>query len=540
MLVIDDVKNALLSKYPHLNLDKVVFEPCRHHELGDLSTNAVMVLKKQGDFESFIVDFLTNHPIVETVNTTKGFINIRLKKEFWVEILKNILKDGELKPHLEGQGKTINVEYVSVNPTGPLHIGHARNAVFGDMIASLFDYFGYHVTREYYVNDAGGQIDALVSSVQLRIKELNQHPITDKDFSADMYRGTYLIPVAEKVQQEKPTHLKSFIVERMMEAISHDLKDLGIHIDTFTSEQNILNQGYLEKAFKILHKRGDLYHGVLPPPKGHDGDWEEREQLLFKSTTYGDDTDRPLQKHDGTWTYFAGDVAYHLYKISRHYDVLIDVFGADHAGHILKLQSAVHAMSGGNTPLHIRTCQMVNFLDQGVPLRMSKRAGNFVTLRDLIERIGKDPIRFMMASRHPSTTFDFDFEKVVEKTKENHLFYIQYAHARICSVLKRAKSHGIEPLFHEHLLSDDDVFLIKMMYDFSRQMVLSLKHLEPHRICQYLYDLATHFHQFWEKNRLLNVDEPVITQHRLAVVVGVQKIIQRAFKVLKIDPLDEL
>ncbi len=539
-MIDSDIKAALLLKNPHLNLDKVVCEPCRHHDFGDLSTNAAMVLKKQGDFENFIVDFLVTHPIVESVNTIKGFINIRLKKEFWVNVLKDILKNREIKTDLEGQGKTVNIEYVSVNPTGPLHIGHARNAVFGDVIAGIFEYFGYGVTREYYVNDAGGQIDALVKSVELRVKELNGHTITEEDFSQDMYRGSYLIPIAKHVLAENPQNIKPFVIAHMMGAISDDLKDLGIQMDIFTSEHDILSQGFLDKAFKILNERGDLYQGVLPPPKGHDGEWEERDQLLFKSTTYGDDVDRPLQKHDGAWTYFAGDVAYHLYKLSRHYDTLIDVFGADHAGHILKLQSAVHAMSNGKTSLQIRTCQMVNFLDKGVPLRMSKRAGNFVTLRDLIERIGKDPIRFMMTSRHPSTTFDFDFDKVVEKTKDNHLFYIQYAHARICSVLRRALSHGIDPLLHEDLLSKDDLFLIKMMFDFSRQMLLSLKHLEPHRICQYLYDLATHFHQFWENNRLLDVEQPTLTQHRLAVVVGVQIIIQQAFKVLKIDPLDEL
>jgi arginyl-tRNA synthetase len=482
-----------------------------------------------------------------------GFINITLKPDFWQRQLLTILQTGTAYGNSDIGGKQkVNVEYVSANPTGPMHTGHGRNAVLGDAIASLLQKVGYEVCREYYINDAGGQIDALARSVYLRYKE-------------GMYGADYLVPAGQelatlkgdvwigKPESEWIEEIRQFSVQAMMALIRQDLDALGVHMDVFTSEKHLVDGGGVEKVLKVLEEKGDLYVGTLERPKGHDvEDWEPRPQTLFRATAYGDDVDRPLKKSDGSWTYFASDIAYHFDKFQRGFTQMIDVLGADHGGYVKRIQAATAAVTGGQGHAEVKTCQMVNFMENGVPIKMSKRAGTFIKLRDVTDRVGKDVTRFIMLTRRHDMGIDFDFAKVVEQTRDNPVFYVQYAHARVCSVLR----HGLTllpdalddlPIINVSLLTDEsELEMIKLLANWPRQVEVAALIREPHRIAYFLHDVAAAFHVLWNKGkdqthlRFIDTNDHPMTIARLALVKGVATVIASGLNLFGITPLEEM
>lgn len=554
-----------------LDLSRVTAEPPKDPSHGDIATNAAMVLAKPAGqnprqlAELIALELRKNPQITHVDIAGPGFINLTLKSEFWQARLLDILEAGpSYGDSTKGKGDLVNVEYVSTNPTGPMHAGHGRNAVLGDAIASLLKKVGYSVVREYYVNDAGGQTNALARSVYLRYLETLGHPLTVDAFGPDMYGGEYLIPVAEElaardgakwVNQPESQWLsifREFAVEAMLIRIRQDLALLDIEMDVYTSERALVERGGIEEMLSLLKARGDLYIGVLEKPRGHDDeDWEPRPQTLFRATVYGDDVDRPLQKSDGSWTYFAGDIAYHLNKFNRGFHQMIDVLGADHSGYFKRLQSAVTAVTGGKGAVEIKVCQMVNFMENGVPVRMSKRAGTFITLKDVVDRVGKDAVRFMMLTRRQDMPIDFDFVKVLEQARENPVFYVQYAHARICSVLRHAQTIFPEPTDWSqvkfNLLSDPtELEVIRLLAGWPRQVDVAALVGEPHRIATYLYEVAGLFHTLWNKGkeqtqlRFIDPENRSLTFARLGLVKAVATVIASGLHIFGITPAEEM
>ncbi len=563
----DFIEQSLKEISPSISTDKVVLEPTKDISHGDLASNAAMVCAKMADMAprdlatKLIEKILTHDAVVDAEIAGPGFINIKLKPSALQNELNQILAHLSTYGNASiGAGKSAQVEYVSTNPTGPMHIGHGRNAVLGDTIASLLQKVGYKVSREYYVNDAGGQTIALARSAYVRYREALGEAISDDDFDQDMYKGDYLVPVGvalaelygdkllNKPESEWFEIVRLFAIDEMMNYIRADLKMLGIVME-YASETALTKDGWVTKALKVLEAKGDVYTGALEKPKGHQvDDWEERPQTLFRATTYGDDIDRALQKSDGAWTYFAGDVGYHYYKISRNYDVLVNILGFDHVGYVKRLTSAVKALKADQY-YAIKTCQMVNFLDNGQPVRMSKRAGAFITIQQLVERVGCDAVRFMMVSRHQDMTIDFDFKKAVEQSKDNPLFYIQYAHARIHSVLRHAtqifgKLPKAESL--ECLNDEAELTLIKGLIQWPRVVVSAAHHLEPHRVANYLYDLAGLFHSLWNKGkdntqlRFIDEKSPSQTAARLVLLRATVSILAEGLDLLGITPMEEM
>ncbi len=574
--IIKTLESLDLVSGPNVPFDwqkKITVEPARESHHGDLATNAAMVLAKPlGQSPKILAQNLANH-LIQNPHILKaevagpGFINLFLDPDFWRQQLKNILEQGvHYGDSTMGQGKTVNVEFVSANPTGPLHAGHGRNAVLGDTIAALLSKVGYRVCREYYVNDAGGQIQALGKSVYLRYRQACGEPIRDQDFGTDMYAADYLIPLAEKIfkkegkdwlNQPEEKWMPAFCqqaVSEMLDLIRQDLQDLGIQMDVYTSEKQLVEEKQVEKTLALLEQRGDIYQGVLNPPKGHTiEDWEPRPQTLFRATHYGDDVDRPLRKSDESWTYFAGDVAYHAYKYHRGFSHMINIFGADHSGYVKRLQSAVQAITEDQVSFEIKVCQMVNFLDKGVPVRMSKRAGTFITLRDVIDRVGKDATRFMMVCRHQDMPIDFDFSKVIEQNRENPIFYIQYAHARIHSVLRHSQEifpdlnlENLSQISLDILTDEHELSMIKILVHWPRQVEIAAQMREPHRIANFLYDVAATFHSLWNKGkehmhlRFIDPHNLEQTKARLALIMATAFVLASGLKVLGITPIEEM
>jgi arginyl-tRNA synthetase len=548
-----------------LSRKAVAVEPPRDAAHGDLATNAAMVLAKPAGSNPRAVAGLIA-PKLELLDEVAGvevagpgFINIRLHGDVWRQELGTILSDGaQYGASAMGREQRVNVEYVSANPTGPMHMGHCRGAVVGDALASLLEYAGYQVIREYYVNDAGGQVDVLARSAHLRYREALGEDIGD--IPEGLYPGDYLKPVGAKLAAEygdrfvgKPESewlvlFRKEAVAAMLVMIKDDLALLGIHHDLFSSEAELQAEGKPAAAEAWLRERGLVYDGVLEAPKGETpDDWEPVELPLFRATQFGDDQDRAIRKSDGSWTYFGADLAYHFQK-AQNADQLIDIWGADHAGTVKRIKAAVAALTEGNTPFDVKLVQMVRLLRGGEPVKMSKRAGNFVTLSDVVNEVGKDVVRFTMLTRKADAQMDFDFAKVVEASRDNPVFYVQYAHARISSLHRRAKEEGVDISAPADLslLDADELSLIKLAAQFPRIVESAASAHEPHRIAFYLNDLAAAFHAQWNKGnddparRFLVAQNPDLTRARLELASAIGQVVRNGLAIMGVAAAEEM
>ncbi len=562
--------NAALDRIPAVaGLDRanIAVEPPRDPAHGDLATNAAMVLAKgAGSNPRALAENLK--PLLEAVPGVRaveiagpGFINLRLDENVWRDELAAIHASGDdYGRSLAGAGRTVNIEYVSANPTGPMHMGHCRGAVVGDALASLLEFAGHKVIREYYVNDAGGQVDVLARSVHLRYREALGETVTIPD---GLYPGDYLVPVGRALADDygdawigKPESdwlapFRERAVAAMMDLIKADLALLGIHHDVFSSEAAVQAAKKPEAAEAALRAAGLVYDGQLEAPKGEiDPEWEAVTLPLFRSTQFGDDQDRPIRKSDGSWTYFGADMAYHFQK-SESADALIDIWGADHAGTVKRIRAAVQALTrqenGDSKPFDVKLIQMVRLLRNGEPVKMSKRSGNFVTLADVVEEVGKDVVRFTMLTRKADAQMDFDFAKVVEASKDNPVFYVQYAHARICSLRRKIDAAGIASAPPNLArLDGEDLEMVKLASQFPRIVEAAAASGEPHRIAFYLFDLAAAFHAYFNmgndrpERRVLMVNDPELTQTRLYLSDGIGQIIRNGLLIMGVGAAEEM
>ncbi|MEZ0170280.1 arginine--tRNA ligase [Microvirga sp. TS319] len=559
-----------------LDVSRVVVEPPRDPSHGDLATNAAMVLAKEARMNpralaELIAADLKDDPRVTQVEIAgPGFINIRLAPQVMHEVLRAAVVDtAGFGRSGQGGGTAVNVEYVSANPTGPMHVGHCRGAVFGDALAGLLDFAGYKVTREYYINDAGAQVDVLARSAFLRYREA-----LGQDIGAipeGLYPGDYLKPVGERLAKEygegllgKPEAewlplVREATINAMMDMIRDDLAVLNIHHDVFFSERSLQlgpDGDRVKELITELRGRDLVYMGRLPPPKGQkDEDWEDREQLLFRATAFGDEVDRPLLKSDGSYTYFASDIAYHRSKYDRGFASMIDVWGADHGGYVKRMQAAVKAVTGNQGDLDVKLCQLVKLLRGGEPVKMSKRSGDFVTLREVVDEVGRDATRFMMIFRKNDATLDFDLAKVVEQSKDNPVFYVQYAHARCASVFRQAaeafpgedfSAAQLEKADLAILGDEAEMDLIHRIAQFPRVVEAAAEAHEPHRVAFYLYDLASAFHSLWNKGkdlpqlRFVNLTDKDSTKARLALVHALRGVLASGLAILGVTAPDEM
>jgi arginyl-tRNA synthetase len=556
-----------------LDCSRIVVEAPRDAAHGDITTNAAMVLAKPAgqkprDLAGALCDRLAALDDVEAAEVAgPGFVNLRLGPAFWRARLLELLETGaDYGRSTIGGGEKVNVEYVSTNPTGPLHAGHGRGAVVGDALAALLEAAGYDVTREYYINDAGAQVDALARSVHHRYREALGAEVGE--MPEGLYPGEYLIPAGQALaERDGPKWLqapeedwlepvRAFAIEAMMGMIRDDLRAIGIEHDVFTSERTLVEAGAVDAALDDLAARDLVYVGTLDPPKGKTpDDWEPRPQTLFRATEFGDEVDRPLKKSDGSWTYFATDIAYHRDKFERGFANMIDVWGADHGGYIKRMKAAVEAISQGKGALDVKICQMVNLTEHGQPVRMSKRAGTFVTLRDVIDKVGKDVIRFIMLTRRNDAQLDFDFAKVTEQSKDNPVFYVQYAHARICSVFRNVAEalpkldvgdSALRSAPIERLTDAAEIDLIKRVAGWPAVVEGAALAHEPHRIAYYMYDLASAFHTIWTRGRdepdlrFIDASEPERTLARLALIRGIQIVIASGLTIFGVAPAEEM
>ena len=553
-----------------LKTDAITVEPPRDAAHGDMATNAAMVLAKPAQMkprdiaEKLAVALSNDARITSAEVAGPGFLNLRLADHIWHDLIHAVLSSGSDFGRSDmGLGQKMNVEYVSANPTGPLHVGHTRGAVFGDALASLLSFAGFDVTREYYINDGGAQVDVLARSVYLRYLEAHGQAVAFEDGT---YPGDYLVPVGQalkdkvgdafvgKGEQFWLAEVREFATEAMMDLIRSDLAALGVEMDVFYSEKSLYGTGRIEEALSALEEKGLIYEGILEPPKGKlPEDWEPREQTLFKATEHGDDVDRPVKKSDGNWTYFAPDIAYHYDKVSRGFDALIDVFGADHGGYVKRMKAAVSALADGQVPLDIKLTQLVKLYKNGEPFKMSKRAGTFVTLRDVVDQVGPDVTRFVMLTRKNDAPLDFDFDKVLEQSKENPVFYVQYAHARVSSVLRKADEAGID--VSDAALSaadlsinthDAELALAKKLAEWPRLVEIAARAHEPHRVAFYLYDLASELHALWNRGndtpelRFLQDGDSATTQAKIAQARAVGVVISAGLGILGVTPVNEM
>lgn len=572
----DRVSAALKSLYPEVTgevLARLVVEPPRDATHGDLSSNAAMVAakplgKNPREIATALAGAFKDDKDVASVEVAgPGFLNFRLNAPIWFSVLRAIAEQGgDFGKSPIGKGERVNVEYVSANPTGPMHVGHTRGAVFGDTLASLMAYSGYDVSREYYINDAGSQIDTLARSTLLRYREALGETI---EIPPGLYPGDYLIPVGEALKAEfgdsllgKPDSeviplVKERVLAAMMELIKADLAKLNIHHDVFFSERTLHGQGKeIDSTLAWLREQGMVYQGRLEPPKGKaPEDWEDREQTLFRATDYGDDVDRPLVKSDGSYTYFAADIAYHRDKYLRGFKHMINVLGADHSGYVSRLKAAVKAVSHGEADMDVKICQLVRLMKNGEPFKMSKRSGDLVTLADVVEEVGADAVRFMLTYRRNDAAMDFDFAQVKEQTRDNPVFYVQYAHARACSIFRNAEKDlptldtseaTLKSAEVELLSSPADLELIRALAQWPRTVTQAALAHEPHRVAFYLYEVAGAFHGFWAKGkedvglRFVNADNPKLTSARLALVGAVRQVLVNGLRILGVSAPAEL
>lgn len=561
---------------PHeASIEGITLEPPKDTSHGDLATNAAMVLakaagKKPRELAERIAPLLASDPFIDKVEIAgPGFINLTLAHAFWPSVLRMVLEQGESYGRSAiGKGEAVNVEYVSANPTGPMHVGHTRGAVFGDALANLLAFTGSAVTREYYINDAGAQVDLLARSVYLRYREALGEDIGE--IPEGLYPGDYLKPVGQELAAEYGNELltmpeakwlpivRAAALKAMLALIEDDLSALGIRHDVFFSERSLTEgeRDEIAETINDLKTRGLIYRGRLPPPKGKvDEDWEDREQLLFHSTEFGDDSDRPLVKSDGSYAYFAGDIAYHRDKFKRGFKSMIDVFGADHSGHVRRMQAAVAALTEGQAKLDIKICQLVRLFRGGEPVKMSKRAGTFVTLREVVDEVGRGPVRFMMLYRKNDAPLDFDFAKVTEQSRDNPVFYVQYAHARASSVLRNVREAFPDLDLEEGALAESDLSLLKdeaetalirRIAQFPRLVEAAALAHEPHRIGFYLYDLAGDFHGLWNRGkdlpqlRFIYESDRELTRARVALVAATKRVLALGLGILGVHAMHEL
>ena len=580
MNLFDDMRAAVLAALDAMEtagelpagLDRsaVAVEPPRDPAHGDMATNAAMVLAKAAGrpprvlAEALAARLAADPRVAAAEVAGPGFLNLRLTPGTWRGLVTAILRAGaDYGRGTQGAGRRVNVEFVSANPTGPMHVGHVRGAVFGDALARLMAFAGWDVTREYYINDGGAQVEVLARSAYERYREA--HGLSP-DIRAGLYPGDYLIEVGEALKDRFGDRflnapeadwlipIRDFATELMMARIREDLALLGVTMDVYASEKALYGTGRIEAALDRLRALGLIYEGVLEPPKGKTPeDWEPREQTLFRSTLHGDDVDRPVKKSDGAWTYFAPDIAYHWDKIERGFDLLIDVFGADHGGYVKRMKAAVAALSEGRVPIDIKLMQLVKLTQGGQPVKMSKRAGTFVTLRDVVEAVGADVTRFVMLTRKNDVALDFDYDAVRAQTKENPVFYVQYAHARAASVLRRAAEAGIDvsdvalaaadlaPLAHPAELA-----LIARLAEWPRIVDIAARGAEPHRVAFWLYELASDFHALWNRGsedpalRFVQEGNPATTAAKIALVRATQVAIAAGLGILGVVPVEEM
>lgn len=562
------------EKRSELSFDRIVVEPPRDASHGDAATNAAMVLAKPLGVSPRVLADLIGEKLKEDADIAEvsvagpGFLNIRLSVAYWQRLLANVISGGtDFGRSQTGAGRKVNVEYVSANPTGPMHVGHCRGAVVGDALANLLAFAGYGVTKEYYINDAGSQIDVLARSVFLRYREALGEAVGE--IPAGLYPGDYLIPVGEALAQEYGVRLhnmpeeqwmeivKDRAIDAMMVMIREDLAALNVHHDLFYSERQLHANGAaaIRTAINDLTFKGHVYRGTLPPPKGQlPEDWEDREQTLFRSTEVGDDIDRPLIKSDGSYTYFAADVAYFKDKYDRGFDRMIYVLGADHGGYVKRLEAVAKAVSEGKAKLTVLLCQLVKLYRDGEPVKMSKRSGDFVTLRDVVEEVGRDSVRFMMLYRKSSEPLDFDFAKVTEQSKDNPVFYVQYAHARCMSIFRQAReafgdidlSPDVLEAAVTGITEPSEVQLIAKLAEYPQIIEASAQSMEPHRIAFYLYDLASSFHAHWNKGkdqpelRFVNDKNRQSSLARLGLVHAVASVLQSGLAITGTDAPQEM
>ncbi|MHA1599532.1 MAG: arginine--tRNA ligase [Alphaproteobacteria bacterium] len=556
-----------------LDFGRIGVDPPRDAAHGDVATNAAMVLAKPAAMkprdvaEELAARLRRTAPVHSAAVAGPGFINLRLDPAYWHGCLAGILRAGSAYGRSDmGGGRQVNVEYVSANPTGPLTVAHARGAVVGDAMSSLLAAAGYKVTREFYINDAGSQVDVLARSAYLRYREALGETIGE--IPSGYYPGEYLKDVGAALAArdggkwltaEEETWLpavRTFAIDAMMERVRDDLAGIGVRQDVFTSEASLVKAGGIEAVVRTLEARDLIYTGTLEPPKGKvPEDWEPRPQMLFRATRFGDDVDRPLRKSDGSWTYFAADMANHLDKFRRGGEIMIDVWGADHGGYVKRMKAAVEALTEGEGRLEILICQMVKLLRDGEQVKMSKRAGTFVTLREVIDEVGKDVVRFIMLTRKNDASLDFDLTKVMEQSRDNPVFYVQYAHARARSVLRLAAAElpdldqapaALATVPLGCLTDSDELGLIKHLSLWPRLLEGAAEAYEPHRVAFYLHDLAAGFHGLWNKGkdearlRFLVADDAEVTAARLALVQGCALVIASGLGIFGVEPVEEM
>ncbi|MFC3087508.1 arginine--tRNA ligase [Tabrizicola soli] len=552
-----------------LDLAAVAVEPPRDAGHGDMATNAAMVLAKPAGMppraiaDALAARLMEDPRLAGADVAGPGFLNLRLEPAAWQGLVREVLERGTDYGRSDlGQGRKVNVEFVSANPTGPMHVAHARGAVVGDALAALLGFAGWAVTREYYINDGGGQVDVLARSAYERYREA--HGLSP-EIAEGLYPGDYLIPVGEalkakygdsllnKPESEWLADVRLFATDMMMAVIRDDLKALGVTMDVYSSEKALYGTGQIEAAIERLRGLGLIYDGVLEPPKGKTPeDWEPREQTLFRSTSFGDDVDRPVKKSDGSWTYFAPDIAYHYNKVQRGFDELINIFGADHSGYVKRLKAVVSALSENRVSLDIKLIQLVKLLKGGQIVKMSKRAGTFVTLRDLIDEVGPDVVRFVMLTRKNDVALDFDFDKVTEQSKDNPVFYVQYANARVNSILRKARDAGLEvgdatlsAAHLGHLGHEAELQVIRKLGEWPRLVEIAARGHEPHRVAFYLYELASDFHGLWNKGndddslRFIQGDT-AISAAKIALARAVGVVICAGLGILGVTPVEEM
>ena len=553
-----------------LDFAAVTVEPPRDAAHGDMATNAAMVLakaagKKPREIADALAAKLAADPRVSAAEVAgPGFLNLRLAPAVWADVTRSVLADGTAYGRSDlGQGIKVNVEFVSANPTGPMHVGHTRGAVFGDALAALLAFAGYDVTREYYINDGGAQVNVLARSAFERYREANG---LEPEIREGLYPGDYLIPVGEALKAKygetllgKPEEVwladvREFATEAMMAMIREDLQLLNVRMDVYSSEKALYGTGKIEAALKRLEDLGLIYEGVLEQPKGKlPEDWEEREQTLFRSSQFGDDVDRPVKKSDGSWTYFAPDIAYHYDKVQRGFAQLIDVFGADHGGYVKRMKAAVAALSENKVSLDIKLIQLVKLFKNGEPFKISKRAGTFVTLRDVVEQAGADVTRFHMLTRKNDAPLDFDFDKVLEQSKDNPVFYVQYAHARVASVLRKAADLGIDTSDAALAAADlgrntheAELALAKKIAEWPRHVEIAARANEPHRVAFFLYEIASDLHALWNRGndepalRFVQEGDAAATSAKIALARACAVVISAGLGILGVTPAQEM